>query len=216
MRRLRAWGIRIQGIFTRRRRVEQFDEELQIVLEMHVEHVRTAPGREAAMLESVRQAIHRVDARLPIVSLRTLTNHRDASVSLWAVFLMAELFAAFGTIALVLATVGVYGLRAYLVAQRTREMGIRIALGATRREGIRQLLGESAPTTAAALLVGSALGLGLIQVLRASGMLFQVNPTDPYVFTIAPLVLAAATAAASYIPARRAVGIDPALALRTE
>ena len=70
--------------------------------------------------------------------------------------------------------------------------------------------------TAAALLVGSALGLGLIQVLRDSGMLFEVSPTDPLVFTIAPLVLAAATAAASYLPARRAVGIDPAITLRSE
>jgi putative ABC transport system permease protein len=179
-------------------------------------HVRTAPGGEGAMLESVRRAIHRVDARLPIVSLRTMTNHRDASTSLWAVFLIAQLFAAFGTIALVLATVGVYGLRAYMVAQRTREMGIRIALGATRREVIRQLLGESVPMTATALLAGAALGLGLIQVLRASGMLFEVSSTDPFVFTIAPLVLAAATAAASYIPVRRAVGIDPAHTLRSE
>ena len=114
-------------------------------------HVRTAPGAEAAMLEFVRQTIRRVDARVPIVSLRTLTNHRDSSVSLWAVSLLAQLFAAFGAIALVLATVGVYGLRAYLVAQRTREMGIRIALGATRKEIITQLLGESAAMTAAAL-----------------------------------------------------------------
>jgi predicted permease len=179
-------------------------------------HVRTAPGAEAAMLEFVRQTIRRVDARLPIVSLRTLTNHRDSSASLWAVFLLAKLFAAFGAIALVLATVGVYGLRAYLVAQRTREMGIRIALGATRKEIITQLLGESAAMTAAALLAGSALGLGLIQLLRDSGMLFQVSSADPFVFTIAPLVLAAATAAASYLPARRAVGIDPAITLRSE
>ena len=179
-------------------------------------HARTAPGAEGAMLESVRRAIHRVDARLPIVSLRTMTNHRDASASLWAVFLIAQLFAAFGTIALVLATVGVYGLRAYLVAQRTREMGIRIALGATRKEVLRQLLGEGMRMTVVALLAGSALGLGLIQILRASGMLFEVSSTDPFVFTTAPLVLAAATAAASYLPARRAVGIDPVQALRSE
>jgi ABC-type lipoprotein release transport system permease subunit len=70
--------------------------------------------------------------------------------------------------------------------------------------------------TAAALLAGSALGLGLIQALRGSGMLFTISAADPYVFTIAPLVLAAATAAASYIPARRAVGIDPAHTLRSE
>ena len=82
-------------------------------------------------------------------------------------------------------TVGVYGLRAYMVAQRTREMGIRIALGATRRDVIGELLREGVRMTAAALLVGGALGLGLIQVLRGSGMLFEVSSTDPFVFTIA-------------------------------
>ena len=168
------------------------------------------------MLEPVRRAIHGVDPRLPIVSLLTMTQHRDTALTLWVVLLAAKLFAAFGAIALVLATVGVYGLRAYLVARRTREMGIRMALGATRREVINQLLRESVGVTAAGLLTGGVLAVGLLQILRGSGMLTQVSPTDPLVFSVAPLVLAATIAAASYLPARRAVAIDPVRTLRSE
>ncbi len=179
-------------------------------------HVRTAPGLEAGMLERVRQAIHGVNPQLPIVSLKTLTEHRDSSASLWAVFLAAKMFGAFGAIALVLATVGVYGLRAYLVARRTREVGIRLALGATRGEIVAQLLRESARVNVAGLLAGAVLAFGVVQVLRASGILSQVSATDPVVLTLAPLVLATTTAVASYIPARRAMRIDPALTLRSE
>jgi ABC-type antimicrobial peptide transport system permease subunit len=179
-------------------------------------HVRTDPGREPAMLDTIRQAIHQVDARLPIVSLTTLTTHRDTALTLWAVLFAAELFAAFGIIALVLAAAGVYGLRAYLVARRNREMGIRMALGATRGQVIGQLLRESIGVTAAGVLTGGVLALVLIRLSSESGMLTQVSPTDPLVFTLAPLVLATTIAAASYLPARRAVAIDPARTLRSE
>jgi predicted permease len=179
-------------------------------------HARVAAGTETVMLERVREAIHGVDERLPIVTLRTLTDHRDASPSLWAVIFAARLFAAFGIIALVLATVGVYGLRAYLVTQRTREIGIRMALGATRRGVVELLLREGARMTAAGVIAGLALALGLVQILRQSGMLFDVSAVDPIVFTLAPLVLAIAATLASYVPARRALQIDPAVALRPD
>jgi putative ABC transport system permease protein len=179
-------------------------------------HARVAPGTEARMLAAVREAVHGVDQRLPILSMRTLTEHRDASGSLWAVALATRLFAAFGIIALVLATVGVYGLRAYLVARRTREIGIRIALGATHGGIIGQLLRESGRTTVAGLVAGLLLAAGLVQVLRQSGMLFEVSSLDPLAFTAAPLILAAVTMLASYLPARRALRIDPAVALRPE
>jgi predicted permease len=179
-------------------------------------HVRTVPGLEAGMLERVRQSILDVNPQLPIVSLKTLIAHRDSSASLWAVFLAAKMFGAFGAIALVLATVGVYGLRAYLVARRTREVGIRLALGATRGEIVVQLLRESARVNAAGLLAGGVLAIGMVQVLWASGMLYQVGTADPVVLTLAPLVLATTTAVASYIPARRAMRIDPAVTLRSE
>jgi putative ABC transport system permease protein len=178
--------------------------------------VKTAGGSEGAMLEPVRDAIQGVDARLRILSLKTMTNHRDMSASLWAVTFAAKLFVAFGIIAAMLTTAGVYGLRAYLVTQRAREIGIRIALGATRRTVMRQLLKEGTGIAATGLAVGAVLAVGLIQLLRQSGMLYQVDAIDPLVFTVASLVLAAATAAASYVPARRALRGDPTVALRAE
>ena len=179
-------------------------------------HVRTAPGAEAAMLEPLRTAIQSVDPRLPIVSLKTMSDHRDAAPSLWAVTFAARLFVAFGVIAGVLATAGVYGLRAYLVTQRRREIGIRIALGATRTNVISQLLKEGAWNAASGLIVGTVLAVGLIQLLWRSGMLYEVQAFDPIVFTVAPLILGLAAAAASYVPARRALRVDPTVALRPE
>jgi len=179
-------------------------------------HVRTAPGAEAAMLEPLRAAIQSVDTRLPILSLKTMSDHRDATPSLWAVTFAARLFVAFGVIAGVLATAGVYGLRAYLATQRRREIGIRIALGATRADVISQLLKEGAWNAAGGLIVGTGLAVGLTQLLRQSEMLYQVQAFDPIVFTVAPLVLAVAAAAASYVPARRALRVEPTVALRPE
>jgi predicted permease len=179
-------------------------------------HVRTDPGREGRMLEPVREAIRAADERLPILATATLTTHRDSTLALWAVLFAAKLFTAFGTIALVLATVGVYGLRAYLVTQRTRELGIRMALGATRGRVIGQLLREGARVATVGMLAGVALALGLIQLLRQSDMLYEARTFDPAILIGASLLLVSAVAVASYIPARRAVRIDPAVALRPE
>jgi predicted permease len=179
-------------------------------------HARTDAGSEAAMLEPVRAAIQGVDARLPVLSVRTMTNHRDVTPSLWALTFAAKLFAAFGIIAAALATAGVYGLRAYLVSQRTREIGIRVALGATRLRVIGQLVQEGTLIAGAGLVVGALIAVGLVQLLRQSGLLDEMGTIDPLVFTLAPLVLAATTAAASYLPARRALRVDPVVALRPE
>jgi predicted permease len=179
-------------------------------------HARTAAGGEAGMLEPVRVALEGIDPRLPVLSVETLTNHRDRTTSLWAVGLAARLFVTFGLIAGTLATAGVYGLRAYLVTQRTREIGIRMALGGTRANVLGELLREGSSMTATGLIAGTMLAAGLIQVLRRSELLYQVDAIDPLVFTLAPLLLASATAAASYIPARRATRVDPTVALRLE
>jgi predicted permease len=179
-------------------------------------HVKTAAGVEAGMLEPVRAALQSVDPPLPVLSVETLTSHRDGTTSLWAVGLAAKLFVTFGLIAGTLATAGVYGLRAYLVTQRTREIGIRMALGGTRANILGELVREGSWMAATGLVVGMILAVGLIQVLRSSELLYQVDAIDPLVFTLAPLVLAGATAAASYIPARRAVQVDPTVALRPE
>jgi hypothetical protein len=170
----------------------------------------------SSMIERVRQSIRDVDERLPVVAMRTFEQHRDESMSLWGTIFAARLFTGFGMIALVLASVGVYGLRAYLVMRRTREIGIRVALGATRTGIVAELLREGTRTAAAGMLAGLVIAIGLVGILRSSGMLLDVDIVDPLVFGGAALVLAAATAAASYLPARRALRVDPAVALRPE
>ena len=170
----------------------------------------------AMMCCSLRVAVHSVDPRLPVLSLKTLTSHRDSTTSLWAVTLAAKLFVAFGLIAGMLATAGVYGLRAYIVTLRRREIGIRMALGGTRGNILGQLLREGSWMAVTGLLVGTVLAVGLILVLQRSEMLYQVDTLDPLVFAVAPLLLASATAAASYIPAHRATRLDPTVVLRPE
>jgi predicted permease len=179
-------------------------------------HVQVDPASEARMLDTIRQTIRSVDERLPIESLQTLTTHKENSTGLWGVIFIAGLLAAFGIIALTLATVGVYGLRAYLVARRTREIGIRVALGATRRSIARLLISEGASIAATGILVGLALAVALVRVLQQSEMLAEVDVIDPLVYVAAALILAATIALASYVPARRALRIDPATALRPE
>jgi ABC-type antimicrobial peptide transport system permease subunit len=131
------------------------------------------------------------------------------------VIFAARLFAAFGLIALVLATVGVYGLRAYLVERKTREIGIRVALGATRRRIVEQLLREGAGLAAGGLVVGLLVAAGLVQLIQA-GLGMDVSAGDPATFAVAATVSIVTTIAASYIPARRSLRIDPATALRPE
>jgi putative ABC transport system permease protein len=179
-------------------------------------HVHTEPGLEAVTMARAREAIRAVDPQLPVLAVTTMAARRLESPNLGAVRLVAVLFASFGVISLVLSAAGLYGLRAYLVAQRTRELGVRLALGATRGGVLGQLLKEGSVTAAFGITAGLGLGVALVQVLRQSGLLYEVGLVDPAVFVAAPLVLAAATLTASYLPARRALRIDPAVALRPE
>jgi ABC-type antimicrobial peptide transport system permease subunit len=144
---------------------------------------------------------------------RRATRTRTASLGLTIV---SVIFGAFGAIALFLASIGVYGLRAYLVAQRTREFGIRLALGAPPGLMVRQVVGEGSRIAAAGIAAGALLAAALTIVLQQSGMLLNVSPTDPLVVIGAPLVMLVATGLASYIPARRALRVEPVAALRVE
>jgi putative ABC transport system permease protein len=143
-----------------------------------------------------------------------MTTQRDTSISQWAVRAAAVLFSTFGALALVLATIGVYGLKAYDVARRTREIGIRMALGATAGDVERLVLREGRTTTAVGLSIGLLLALGIGRLV--SGLLYQVNPLDPAAILTAIVVLTAATLLAGYLPARRATRVAPLDALRTE
>jgi len=178
-------------------------------------HVRVASAAgQPAVLDAIRRELRAVDARLPIVQVTTMQSLHDGSLSLWAVRAGGRMFLLFGVLALLLAVVGLYGVKSYVVAQRTREIGIRMALGASPAEVLGMILREGALLSA----VGVALGLPLAVLMgRAfASVLFDVKPLDPVVFTVAPAVLALAAFAATLIPARRATRVNPLTALRGE
>ncbi len=178
-------------------------------------HVRTADGvPDAPMLATLRRELLSLDPRLPILSAKTMADHRYRSLTEWSVRAAATLFSAFGGLALLLATIGVYGLKAYDVARRTREIGIRMALGATSGDVKRLMLREGLRTTAAGLGIGLLLALGLGKLV--SGLLYRVSPFDPIAMVGAAAVLATSALLASYVPARRATRVEPLQALRSE
>lgn len=170
--------------------------------------------REAATADVLRRTVQSVDPVLPVLELRTFTKHMDGNPQLWIVRAGAALFSIFGVLALALAVVGIYGAKAYSVARRTREIGIRMALGAQRRAVLWMFLREGVTMLAAGLVLGLLLAIGTGQVV--SSILFQVSPLDPFAFTFAPALLAAAALLATWLPARRAIRISPMEALRHE
>ena len=155
-----------------------------------------------------------VDPALPVLSLKTFARHLDANFQLWVVRAGAALFSVFGGIALLLAVVGVYGVKAYAVACRTREIGIRMALGAHRRDVFVLIMRQGAMQTGLAVAVGLLLSLAAGRILAQ--ILYEVSPSDPFALLIASLILAAAALLACFLPARRATHVDPIQALRTE
>jgi putative ABC transport system permease protein len=173
--------------------------------------VRTA-GDPAAMAPAVRREILKLDAEQPISSVRTMEDVLSDSLMLRrATMLMLMVFAL---LALTLATVGIYGLTAYSVSRRTHEIGLRVALGASRPQILRLVVGRGLVTS----IIGAASGVGAALVLTRglSGMLYGVTATDPLVFAGVPLLLIAVSVVASYVPARKATTIDPLVALRYE
>jgi ABC-type antimicrobial peptide transport system permease subunit len=138
----------------------------------------------------------------------------DRSIELWAVRSGGRLFLAFGVVALLLAVVGLYGVKSYLVSQRTREIGIRMALGAERRRVLWLVLREAAVLAGAGIAVGVAVALVVVRYVQAQ--LYGLSATDPRTLAAAAVVLGAVALLAGYVPARRATVIDPMLALRTE
>ena len=126
----------------------------------------------------------------------------------------AWLVAMFALLALLLAAIGVYGVLAYLVAQRTREIGLRIALGARRTSVVRLVVGQALRLSIAGVAIGVAAAAALAPTIRSQ--LFGVTPRDPSTMIAVPLALLAIATLASYLPARRATRVDPLIALRTE
>jgi predicted permease len=173
-----------------------------------------APGNEAITADLLRRTVREVDPSIPVISLRTFAQHLDSNLDLWLVRAGATLFSVFGGLALGLAVVGLYGVKAYSVARRTREIGIRMALGAKPAAVLRLIMAEGSIM----LLSGIALGLLLATATGKilSGILYEVGAFDPIAFTAAPALLAIAALVATWLPARRAAALNPVEALRYE
>ncbi|OLE59340.1 MAG: hypothetical protein AUG74_16810 [Bacteroidetes bacterium 13_1_20CM_4_60_6] len=177
-------------------------------------HVRTAGGSDGELLTAIRRQLRAVDDRLPVVELRTMQDFHDRGLVLWVIRAAGRTLIGLGMLALLLAAVGVYGLKSYVVSQRTREIGIRLALGARPADIARLLFLDGARMTMIGLAIGFPLAVILGRLLSAE--FFDTDSFDPIVLTLAPLVLAAAAALATYLPARRGMRISPLDALRTE
>jgi predicted permease len=184
------------------------------MINLHVRLTTKDRAAVATQISTVRQALRGVDAELPVLKISAFSDFIEKDIGLWIVRIGAVLFGIFGGIALLLAVVGVYGVKAYAVARRTREIGIRMALGANRGDVFALIMKQGALQTAFAVAIGILLALGIGRVLAQ--MLFQVSPADPLALVLSSALLAAAALLACFFPARRATRVTPMTALRTE
>jgi hypothetical protein len=177
-------------------------------------HVKIAPQADTlAALGAIRTAVAGVDAQIPVVTLTTMRAFHDRGLALWVLNAGGTMFAILGVLALALAVVGVYGVKSYVVSNRTREIGIRMALGADRGAVLWLVLRQGLVLTGAGLALGLPLAVGLSMVLNS--VMWGFTRFDAPVMLGAPVVLAASALAASYVPARRATRIAPMRALRS-
>ena len=183
---------------------QQVSDSLTILL-----RTRTDP---AAMVGTARAALHDIDSGVPLLSAFTLKEHMDFTLN--GERARAQLTSAFAVLGLVLAATGLYGVLAFIVTRRTREIGIRIALGASPHD-VRRLVLEFGLRR---VLLGGAIGLALASALRRAiaGLLFGVASTDPATLAVVLTVLVVVGVAAAWLPARRAMRVDPNVALRFE
>ena len=174
--------------------------------------IRTRLPDPHDIVPAVRSAIRELDPAVPAFRIQTFDE--VVSRSLWRQRLQGEVLGVFAALALVLASVGLYGVIAYAVTQRTRELGVRMALGATRRHVLALVLGQGARLTLIGVALGTVGALALTRVVAS--LLYGIKPTDPLTFLAVPTVLAAVAVLASYAPARRAMRVDPLVAMRSE
>jgi macrolide transport system ATP-binding/permease protein len=175
--------------------------------------VRTSQS-EGALLPAMTAAIHRFDSDIVTTDVATMDERIDRSLSAWIHRSSAWMVGGFAGMALVLSVIGLYGVIAYSVSQRTREIGIRMALGAEQKSVHRLVLKEAGVLTALGIAIGIACSLAVGDLLRA--LLFGVQPWDVPTLAAGAIVLAIAALLASYLPARRAAGVNPVEALRAE
>jgi predicted permease len=175
-------------------------------------HVRAAAGPAAGLIPALGAEVAALDKDLPLYAVRPLDEHVTATLTPQR--LLAYLVSAFGVLALVLATIGLYALLAYTVSERTQEIGIRVALGAQKRDVMRLFVAWGIRLAIAGIAVGLAGAAGLTRLMKS--VLFGVSPLDPLTLTTMPVLLFAAALLACWIPAYRAARADPKIALRQE
>jgi len=178
-------------------------------------HIRTNAANaeaETAMLPGLRRELAEIDPALPILAMQTLTDWRTSNALFTLTRVFAAILGAFGGAALFLATIGLYGLKAYIVSRRTREIGIRVALGATPASVIWLVVREGLTWSAIGLVAGAVLAFGAGLGMRS--LVYQGRGADPLILTSVTIVLASAGLFASWLPARRAATIAPVQAMR--
>jgi putative ABC transport system permease protein len=163
-------------------------------------------------VDTVRAAMRAVDPGVPLSSINTMDSLLDTSLG--ARRFNLYLLSAFAAVALALSAIGLFGVMAYLVSQRTREIGVRLALGATRAEVFRLIIGRGLALAGIGVVAGIGAALGLTRVMET--LLFSVSRTDPMTFIAVPVALVVVAAIACYLPARRAMKVDPVVALRVD
>jgi putative ABC transport system permease protein len=196
---------------TRAIRPEVYFSTLQNVLRTQTLFVRTA-GNPDAIIPAVRREVQAIDPQLPLFRVTTL--EREIGATLAQPRFQAVLLAVFATIALLLATIGIYGVTSHAVGQRTQEVGIRMAMGAARHDVLRLMLLQHLRPALIGLAIGLAGAVALSRFLQS--LLFGVAATDPATFSLVALVLLVVAAGACLVPARRATRVDPVVALRMD
>ncbi len=176
-------------------------------------HLRTTVP-PMSLAAGTRAAIHAMDPELLVYDVKTMAIHLRDGIGLFFVRMGATLAGAVGLLGLAQTLVGLFGVLSYAVSQRTREIGIRLALGATARDVVRNVLGQGALLVALGLAVGLALSLALTRLM--SSLLFGISAWDVTAYASASLVLAALGLVSCYLPARRAAKLEPSMALRRE
>ena len=169
-------------------------------------------GEPSRITSAVRQQIRQADVALPVFSMQTMEKLRQ--LNFWQFRLFGWMFSVFGAIALLLASIGVYGVLSYSVSQRVQEIGVRVALGAERGDVLKLILGHGMKLAGLGIMLGMIGAAGATQFIES--ILFNVTPTDPVSFGGVALFLTFVALLASYVPARRAMAVDPIVALRNE
>jgi predicted permease len=177
-------------------------------------HIRTTPEMESPLLQDLGSMIRKIDPELTVVSLMSLTEHYRGSPPVQQARMNAQVITLFGMQAMFLAGLGLYAVKAHMVATRTREIGVRMALGASQRSVLALVFRQNGVSTLVGLVLGILLAIGLTSLIRSA--LYGISPVDTMSIGATVLVMTTASLLAGFVPAYRAVRIDPMEALRHE